>query len=139
MGFSIISEHRSDDIRHKQITESGQSLIIVGEYGQVDQIRTHLDIVSNGSSASIHTVDRKLNWLEQKAMKEDVVQFVHSEDRTKRERGKDNTYDHPLMKRDIQDESGYDDIEHLQKQIELIKLKENEISKAIEMKSLIKS
>ncbi|KAH3810679.1 hypothetical protein DPMN_139074 [Dreissena polymorpha] len=71
-------------------------------------------------------------------MKEDVVQFVHSEDRIKRERGKDNTYDHPLTKRDIHDESGNDDIEHLQKQIELMKLKENEISKAIEMKALIK-
>ncbi|KAH3855934.1 hypothetical protein DPMN_098509 [Dreissena polymorpha] len=122
----------------KQNTESGLFLITVGEYGQVDQIRTQLDILSESSSASIDTVDRKLNWLEQKAMKEDVVQFVHSEDRINRERGKDNTYDHPLMKRDIQDESKYDDIEHLQKQIELMKLKENEISKTIEMKAQLK-
>ncbi|KAH3774729.1 hypothetical protein DPMN_176120 [Dreissena polymorpha] len=71
-------------------------------------------------------------------MKEDVTQFVHSEDRIKRERGKDNIYDHPLMKRDIQDESGNDDKEHLQKQIELMKLKENEISKTIEMKAQLK-
>ncbi|KAH3797785.1 hypothetical protein DPMN_151372 [Dreissena polymorpha] len=70
-------------------------------------------------------------------MKEDVVKFVHSEDRIKRERGKYNTYDHPLMKKGIQDESEYDDIEHLQKQIESMKLKENEISKAIDMKALI--
>ncbi|KAH3804487.1 hypothetical protein DPMN_132774 [Dreissena polymorpha] len=124
----------------KMNTESGQSLITVGEYGQVDEIRKHLDILSKGSSASIDTVDRELNWLKQKtmAMQEDVTQFVHSEDRIKRESGKDNTYDHQLIKRDRQDESGYDDIEHLQKQIELMKLKENEISKAIERKARIK-
>ncbi|KAH3830842.1 hypothetical protein DPMN_104097 [Dreissena polymorpha] len=47
----------------KMNTESGQSLITVGEYGRVDQIRTPLDILSEGSSASIAAVDRELNWL----------------------------------------------------------------------------
>ena len=48
MDCSKIAECRSDDIRHKLNIES-QSLITVDEYGQVDQIRTHLDILSKGS------------------------------------------------------------------------------------------
>ncbi|KAH3711208.1 hypothetical protein DPMN_070710 [Dreissena polymorpha] len=83
---NITIAYKRDFDTYKRKADIGHSLITVDEFGKEDQISKQFERFSMWLNASKDTVEKELQWLEDRALQENCLKKVNSGDKIKRER-----------------------------------------------------
>ncbi|KAH3889148.1 hypothetical protein DPMN_013198 [Dreissena polymorpha] len=133
-----ITEYQRDFDIYERNTDRGHTLITVDEYDKLDQLSNRFEGLSMWSNASEDTVDKELKWLDDKALQENCLNKVNSGDRIKMEREKVREHDDYGTRDKDQCDDELEDITNLEEQIVMMKLREMEMVKTIQMKTQLK-